>query len=518
MSSKVNEALFELINSMTKSEKRYFKLLSSRHAIGGENNYTLLFDKIDEQKVYNEEKIFKKFKGEAFLNRFSITKKRLYDHILAALDSYYMTNSINAQLYKKLHSADILYDKSLYDQCHRILRSAEKVALKNDKHEILMLISSKQKMLLETNGYLKITHDSIDEIYEKDRDNIARLKQFSKLWSVKSKLFTQLSKQGKSRSKKDVDLYRSICDDVFTINVNEIYSIETKYLYYHIKSAYFYSIDDLENSLFNLNKNLALFKSDFNTQIESNKQVSVYTNAIHVADKLGYYKESYRHLFQLKKMIPSTAVNEDLAIKLFSSITSIELNICLRKGEFENAEKVGRTIQEKLIEFDDKIVPIRKAYLCFKMAVASMGVGKFSDAHSWINRILNDNRLDKKEDIIAYTHLLDLLIQIELKSDKLLPYSLKNTLRFFKTRNRMYGFETIFLQFVGEFIKCEDPFEVENLWDDLHVNLTRIATNSYESIALDYFDFTAWAEAKLKRKTFENLIRERYHQTIKAAS
>ena len=82
----------------------------------------------------------------------------------------------------------------------------------------------------------------------------------------------------------------------------------------------------------------------------------------------------------------------------------------------------------------------------------------------------------------------------------------------------MYGFETIFLQFVGEFIKCEDPFEVENLWDDLHVNLTRIATNSYESIALDYFDFTAWAEAKLKRKTFENLIRERYHQTIKAAS
>ena len=47
MSSKVNEALFELIHSMTKSEKRYFKLLSSRHAIGGESNYTLLFDKID---------------------------------------------------------------------------------------------------------------------------------------------------------------------------------------------------------------------------------------------------------------------------------------------------------------------------------------------------------------------------------------------------------------------------------------------------------------------------------------
>ena len=74
MSSKVNNALFDLIHSLTKSEKRYFKLMSSRHAIGGENNYIVLFDAIEKQSIYDEDKIFKTFKGEAFLNRFSITK------------------------------------------------------------------------------------------------------------------------------------------------------------------------------------------------------------------------------------------------------------------------------------------------------------------------------------------------------------------------------------------------------------------------------------------------------------
>ena len=82
MSSKVNHALFDLVKSMTKSEKRYFKLVSSRHTIGDENNYVRIFDYLDKLDGYDEDKLFDHFKGESFLNRFSITKKRLYDHIL----------------------------------------------------------------------------------------------------------------------------------------------------------------------------------------------------------------------------------------------------------------------------------------------------------------------------------------------------------------------------------------------------------------------------------------------------
>ena len=121
MSSKVNSALFELIKSMSTSEKRYFKLMSSRHTIGGENNYVRLFDFLDKQPEYDEDVIFKTFKKEAFINRFSITKKRLYDHILSALDSFHSAASIEAQLHKQLHAADILFEKSLCDQCRRVL-------------------------------------------------------------------------------------------------------------------------------------------------------------------------------------------------------------------------------------------------------------------------------------------------------------------------------------------------------------------------------------------------------------
>ena len=78
MSTKVKENLHELIKYLSKSEKRYFKLYASRHTIGDENNYIILFDYLEKQEEYKEEAIFKHFKGQAFLNKFSITKKRLY--------------------------------------------------------------------------------------------------------------------------------------------------------------------------------------------------------------------------------------------------------------------------------------------------------------------------------------------------------------------------------------------------------------------------------------------------------
>ena len=75
MSSKVNDFLHELIQSLTKSEKRYFKLLSSRHTIGEENNYILLFDFIEKQDLYDEEQLKSHFKGKVPMNIFAMESK-----------------------------------------------------------------------------------------------------------------------------------------------------------------------------------------------------------------------------------------------------------------------------------------------------------------------------------------------------------------------------------------------------------------------------------------------------------
>ncbi len=518
MSNKVNEALFDLIQSMTKSEKRYFKLLSSRHSIGGENNYIKLFDAIEKQDEYDEEELFILFEGEALLNRFSITKKRLYDHILSALDAFHVSNSKEAQLYKMLHSIDLLYNKSLYDQSSRILRSAEKLAIKHEKLEILQILSQKKKRLIETKGYLQLTDECISEQYKKDDSNNSEVILNNELWSIKSRLFLKLSKKGISRTENDVEEYTMICKKVLDEELQPSNSIENNYLIYHIRGAYYYAIGQLENSLINLEENMKIFEKDQHNVIGVNREVSVFSNAIYICNRLGHHKKQVDFLSKMKDISKNSKENEDIEIKLFSSVSSIELNIYLEKGDFEKAHAVAQSIEGKLREFEGKITPIRKAFLSFKIAVVYLGKNDCNAALKWVNAILNDTSLDKTEDIVGYTQLLDLLIHIELKNDKLLPYSLKNTTRFFKSRNRLYGFETIFLQFINQLIKCDNHFDKELIWEKLNKQLDGISDNTFESVALDYFDFKSWAVAKLKNKAFNLVVREKYNASLRKAS
>ena len=62
-----SDPLHQLIHSLSKGEKRSFKIYASRHVLGDENNYVKLFDAIEKQKEYDEEALLKKFKNEKFI-------------------------------------------------------------------------------------------------------------------------------------------------------------------------------------------------------------------------------------------------------------------------------------------------------------------------------------------------------------------------------------------------------------------------------------------------------------------
>lgn len=518
MSTKVKEGLFELIKSLSKSEKRYFKLISSRHTIGDENNYVRLFDYIAKQDEYDEQALFKEFKNEAFLNRFSITKKRLYDHVLGALDAFYSSTSIDAQIYKLMHSAEILYTKSLYDQCGRILRSAQKFAEKHERHALIMEIRRKKKRLIENNGYSDVTVDDLKEIEQTDTRIMKQLELYNQLWKIKSDLFFQLSRKGKARNDEEREQFKSIYKQLPGNLQTADLPFDSAYLYNHIRSAYWFASGDLEKSYIYIKSNLKTFEEREGV-IESNlnSYFSLLTNAIYVSEELGYHVDSTTFLKKLKE-IPNTyplEQNEDLQIKLFASTSSIELSILTHRGEYQKADGLIGFIEKNLKLFGDKISPVRKAFIQFKIASIKLGLKDFSGALKWINAILNDTELDESEDILSYTHILDLLAHLELKHNEFLPYSLKSTLRFLKSRNRLYAFEKVFIQFVSKRIKCANDLDAEELWMEVFKDLSSIKEDSFEGVAMEYFDFISWAESKIKKKAFVDIVSEKYQMKYK---
>merc|ERR1711974_480393 len=90
----------DLIKSLTKSEKRFFKLSSSLQS--GEKNYLKIFDAIEEQSEYNEEDIKEQFKNERFIKHFPSEKNHLYKLILKSLRSYHSDTSSSSILKQEI--------------------------------------------------------------------------------------------------------------------------------------------------------------------------------------------------------------------------------------------------------------------------------------------------------------------------------------------------------------------------------------------------------------------------------
>jgi hypothetical protein len=486
---------------MSKPEKRYFKVFSSRHVIGDENNYQRLFDAIDKQDVYDESKIMGKFAGEAFIKRFSIAKSRLYQSILKSMDAYYSNSSVEAQLKRQIHSVEILYQKSLYDQAFKLLRSARKVAEKYQKITTLIEIGRWEKRLIEKDNYEGIGKRDLKRIQSEDENLVQKLSIHHNLWNIKSKVFHNLYVKGKARSNKDLDKFKRIVDKVVLKNTEESMLAENQYLLNHLYSAYFYGVGNLKKCYPYLQANLNLIeKSPHLFQEEPSIYMGVLTNAIHVSSKIDKVDEGFMLLEKLRSLpkLLDEKNSEHLEMQIFAISTSTELALHAHSGRFEEGLELIPKIEEGLLKYADDLSSVRKAGFFFNIAVLCFGADKLHEALKWINELLNNIEIDTTQDLHCMAQIFNLVIHLELGNKSLLPYTLRSTQRYLETRNKVYRFESLFLQFINALLKKRREESDAELYQHLFTDLDELKQDPFERVVFEYFDFHAWAQSKIE--------------------
>lgn len=512
MSNKASDHLFTLIKSLTKPEKRYFKIFATRHGSGGNQTYMQLFAAIEKQEVYDEEALKKKFSNSSFVKRFSITKNRLYSTIMRSLDAFHANSSIDAELQRLLHAVEILYKKSLYDQSYKMLKSAKRLAYKHEKNTILIEILNWEKMLVEKDNYEGVSTADIDKILAEDQRIAKLVEVYNEYWNVKSHLFNILFRKGKARSEEEMNRFKQIIDHTLLNRKDSELFTQSRYLYFHIYSAFYFGTGDYRKCYDFLKKNIQLIESKYILfQEEPNTYVSVLTNAIYVGMQLKKFDEAFQYLQKLRKVPDKLVINsnENLDIRLFNSAYSIELTWYALTGEFEKGLSVIDEVEQGLQKYERKMSTVRKASFYFSIAILYFGAGMYPQALKWINELLNNIDIDKSEDIHCFAQLLNLIIHLELGNKDLIPYTLKSTSRYLETRNRVYKFETIMLQFISEALKAKDPEDLEKLYASLAQTLKPLQHDPFESSALEQFDFISWAESKATKVPFKDLVAEK---------
>jgi hypothetical protein len=465
---------------------------------------------MDRQDEFDEDHLKRSLKNQVLSNNLSLAKNRLYDVVLRSLDSYHSNSSIDAQLKRTLHCAEILYKKSLYDQSQKLLEGAKKLAYKYDKHTSLLEIFMWEKLLIEKDNYENVGDAELEKMMHENTRITKMIEVYNDFWGIKSRLFNILNKAGKARTEEGLVRLKSIIDDTLLNREPEHIFYQSEYLYNHIYSAYYFGVGDHRNSFKHLKANVDHIEANLDKfQEEPNIYFSILTNIVYVSSQLKDFEAVFFYLKKLRELPNTLDIknNEDLEIKLFSSANSIELTIYFLTGEFEKGLEIIPQIETGMMLYEDKLNSVRKAFFCFNIAIIYFGARKYNDALKWTNRLLNDTDISQTLDIYCFGQLLNLLIHIELNNQKLLPYALRSAHRYLSMRNRYFKFESSFLDLIGRLLKSPDRITTKEQYEVFLEKMRELKDDQLESSAFEYFDFISWAEAKASGKDFGEVVR-----------
>ena len=145
MANHQKDFLFVLIKSLSKSEKRQFKIFASRLETSSNTKFIELFNILDKSEVYDEKLILKS--GIIKKVQLSNLKSYLYKQILVSIRLNIPSQNIRYQLREQIDFAAILYNKGLYKQSLKILDKTKILALENDEKLMAYEIVEFEKLI-----------------------------------------------------------------------------------------------------------------------------------------------------------------------------------------------------------------------------------------------------------------------------------------------------------------------------------------------------------------------------------
>ncbi|MBK8043490.1 MAG: hypothetical protein IPK21_13035 [Haliscomenobacter sp.] len=166
-----------MVQSLTKAEKRNFRLYARRIQGESDAKFMQLFDLLEKQKEFHEEALLRKMKG-ASKSQFSNLKRHLYQHILTSLRLLEMGKREEIQVREWMDYADILYGKGLYLQALKLLSKAKTLAISMN-HDLLHLEIVEFEKRIESRHITRSTTERMEGLTEEAQNGAKSMRRLS---------------------------------------------------------------------------------------------------------------------------------------------------------------------------------------------------------------------------------------------------------------------------------------------------------------------------------------------------
>ncbi len=516
MPNRSTDPLFQLIQSLEKSEKRNFKLYATRNSSSEELKSVQLFDALDKMDAYDEVVLLAK-NDRIKKQQLSNLKAHLYKQILSSL-RLINDDSIDIFLHEQMDYARILYNKGLYHQSLKVLDKLKEQAKLHNQFTYLqqVLFFEKKIEALYITRSMQDRADYLSRESDEVNDSLALVSQLSNL---SLQLYSWYIKNGHCRNEEE-----SIALQYFfssrlgdkTPACNSFY--ERLYLYQSYCWNAFIRQDFLQYYRYT-QKWVNLFEEEPSMlPIETAHFIKGMHNLMGSHFDLGNHKKLIETLDIFNQFcqtdLVQNNVNNRIQCFVYSNISLFNKHFL--EGSFTEGLALITAIEEKIKEYEIYLDRHRILVFYYKIACLYFGSGDYEKATDYLNKIINW-KVDLRTDLQCYSRLLHLIAHYELGNEDILDHLIKSVYRFMaKMQNLSVVEEEIF-----KFIRTSFHISVRDIKPELEKLLIKLKThqgNRYETRAFIYLDIISWLESKLENIPVQEVLKRKFAGKRKAFS
>ena len=506
-----SDRLFQLIHSLTGSEKRYFKLFA-RDGEGADNKYLRLFEAIERQAEFDEEALKKAVYGSEPVEgrKYSELKNYLFESILKSLQGYDEKTSTEFRTKSALLNLRVLFRRSRFEDARYLLGKARKLALQYEQYTALLEMIEWEKKIAYASTDIAYLDAELSRLEREEQSYLEQLGNLSTYRNIFLQLLTSLRKDASLRREEQSRFIHELLKHPRLQHPGQATSHQARIYYYRILSVASYARKDAQ-AFYDNNKQLIRLMEERPDLLREDvsEYISALSNMSLSCGMLNRHEEVREILEKFRQIRPNTIDDE---LKIHRQYYMIRFGLCIARGDFAEGLLALQAHQQEVKRFREDL--FRKNTFYYQYFYIYFGNGDFENALAYLNEWLSLSGNIERKDLQSVARILNLIVHYEMGNTLLLESLLRSTQRFLKKEEHMSDYERAVLHFIKAVIRAAGRAEEKKAFQLLRDQLESLYEQTAERPTLDLFDIRSWVESKILQMPFAEVVRRRYQASI----
>ena len=510
MPKQSTDYLIQLIKSLTKSEKRHFRLFVRRNQASEDILFLQLFDFLEKNGEYEEEKILKTI-PDIKKRQLSNLKAHLYKQLLISLRLLNKNYDEDIDNRERIDFAKVLYNKGLYRQALEVLERVKKRSVEARQKSLVYEITEFEKMI-EGQYITRSLENRAEDITEESAEHLRDMQIENEYSNLSLRLYDLYLKVGYVRDEKDYVFIKNFFNSNLPKHNYDSLTFFSKlhwcqsYVWYHYMSQDFLNcyryaqrwVDLFEEHPDMKARQPALYLKGLHNLLNALHNLLHYDKFVEVLDQLEAFPEEF-NIKQIK--------NIEGLYTLFHDIHLIKKHFMA--GTFTAGLEDVKSLKKLLIDnpynWDDRRIMIFN----YRLACMHFGANQYDEAIDYLNLIINQKAPDYRGDIQSFARILNLIAHFEMGNDQLVEYQVKSVYRFLAKMEDLHEVQKEIFRFVRKLSRVRRE-ELHEEFVSLKDKLIKIREKQYEGRAFLYLDIISWLESKIENSSVEEVTKNKF--------